>query len=211
MRELILEACIESPQEAQHALQRGAHQLEVCSHLDQDGLTPDTALLENLDNGQNLPMKIMIRCRPGNFVYSAEELKEMAHSVALIRSRFRVDGFVFGALASDEDGNLMPDTEAVRVIADASGEVPLTFHKAIDVCTDLPQAVRQICRVPQVRYILTSGGAPTALEGASVLRKMQLAAGNRLHIIAAGKVTRSNLDEVAEKTGLTYFHGRKIV
>lgn len=211
MNDFILEACVETLGQAEYALLHGAHQLEVCSHLEADGLTPDITLLEKLDPEHHLAVKPMIRCRAGDFNYTADELSIMVASVEEIRSRCRVIGFVFGALTVDEDGHLQPDLKAVRAISEAARGIPLTFHKAIDLCTDLPHAVRQLAGIPGVRYILSSGGARTAAEGAEMLSKMQLAAGSSIDIIAAGKVTRQNVEELAAITGLTMFHGRQIV
>ncbi len=44
---LLLEACVESLNEAILAEKLGAHRLELCSRLDLDGLTPDYNLIEN--------------------------------------------------------------------------------------------------------------------------------------------------------------------
>jgi copper homeostasis protein len=65
--------------------------------------------------------------------------------------------------------------------------------------------------ISNVKFILTSGGAATAVDGITSLKSMQSTAGSYIKIIAAGKVTPENLPYLIEKTGLQYFHGRKIL
>jgi len=46
LKKIFIECCVESHSEALIAEKRGADQLELCSDLANDGLTPDTALTE---------------------------------------------------------------------------------------------------------------------------------------------------------------------
>ena len=39
--DILLEACVETLSEAKNAVKFGANRIELCSHLDLDGLTPD--------------------------------------------------------------------------------------------------------------------------------------------------------------------------
>lgn len=208
---IVIEACVETLAEALQAMSRGAHQLEVCSDLDADGLTPTPELLELITSEVNIPVKPMIRSRAGHFLYSDEEIGHMAETTSYLCRRFELAGIVFGALTGNEKKGYMPHLEAVHIIADAAAGVPVTFHKAIDLCSDQVAAVRNLTTVPGVKYILSSGGAATALQGVHNLKLMQASAGPAIQIIAAGKITAANLYEIAGLTGLKYFHGRKIV
>jgi copper homeostasis protein CutC len=49
------------------------------------------------------------------------------------------------------------------------------------------------------------------MEGISTLIEIQDAVKPAIQVIAAGKVTSQNISEIRDKTGLNYFHGRKIV
>ena len=62
-----------------------------------------------------------------------------------------------------------------------------------------------------IRRILTSGGKATAHEGAGIIRKMNEAAGEKLIVIAAGKITAENVDKIRLLTGVKELHGKKIV
>jgi copper homeostasis protein len=207
---IILEACVESIHEALHAAQGGAHQLEVCSNLDKDGLTPHESLLREIVEKIKLPSKVMIRCRDGNFFYSQDEIHQMIAEMQRLKA-FKIDGFVFGALSKDSEGNTALDLHAIYQICKAAFPYPVTIHKAIDACDDIITQVRQLKQIANIKFILSSGGASDALTGAPVLKKMQEEAGEQIQVIAAGKITPHNLPEIKNLTGLLYYHGRKIV
>jgi copper homeostasis protein len=207
---LILEACVENMPECAHAKLFGAHQLEVCSHMDQDGLTPDTTFIKEIKREIGLPLKVMIRCRGGNFEYSRQEMDEMIESIHAFKA-IGVAGFVFGALVRDDSDHIRLDLEAIRTVCEEAYPIPVTIHKAIDLCTDIPHEVKLLKSVPNAKFILSSGGKNTAIEGARMLKMMKKIGAPELKIIAAGKVTNSNLKEVISLTSLSHFHGRKIV
>jgi copper homeostasis protein len=68
MKNLILEACVETLEEAIKAEENGACRLELCSRLDLDGLTPDIELTKQVLEKVSIPIKVMIRPRGGDFV-----------------------------------------------------------------------------------------------------------------------------------------------
>ena len=102
------------------------------------------------------------------------------------------------------------DEENCRILAAAAIPFPVTFHKAIDQLSDPVSGVRQLKSIPGIARILTSGGKPTAREGAETIREMILEAGDHIIILVAGKVTRENVAEIRQLTGAEEFHGRRI-
>ena len=79
----VLEICIDSIQSAINAINGGAHRLEVCLSLKDDGVTPSNGLLlairEFLEKRgllDRVQLFAMIR-RGGDFCYSQEELNQM--------------------------------------------------------------------------------------------------------------------------------------
>lgn len=147
----------------------------------------------------------MIRCRPGNFMYNQNELDSMIEEVSHFSSLPGIEGIVFGATTSQ--GSL--DLEAIRYIAKHSHGMPITIHKAIDSCTDILTEVQNLNSIPEVKFILTSGGAPTAIEGAEVLRAMKSKFNG--HIIAAGKINNQNISTLHDTLAFQYYHGKRIV
>jgi copper homeostasis protein len=210
MNNHILEACVETMAECRNALENGADQLEVCSRLDLDGLTPDMEVVRLIIEEIKLPVKVMIRCRGGNFIYSEAEIDEMVHSVASFKP-LGVHGFVFGALSEGKKNTNTIDMSAIYKICREAAPYPVTVHKAIDLCDNMLKEVIKLKSVSNVHYILSSGGQPTAELGANMLYSMQKLAQPEIEIIAAGKINKANRKSLEQKTKLRYYHGRQIV
>ncbi len=206
----ILEACVETMAECRHALAHGADQLEVCSRMDLDGLTPDIEFVEQIIKEIQLPVKVMIRNRGGNFIYNDDEIDEMVLSIRKFKS-LSIHGFVFGALSEGKKNTLTIDMSAIYRLCREAAPFPVTIHKAIDLCTNISGEVPKLKSVNNIRFILSSGGQTTASEGADMLVTMQALALPGIEIIAAGKITNDNRMSIAQKTQLRYYHGRKIV
>jgi copper homeostasis protein len=203
---MILEACVESLKEARLAQEKGAHRIELCSRLDLDGLTPDPELIREVCLELNIPVMVMIRPREGDFVLRSDEMIRMRREIAMAK-RMGASGFVFGLLTPDNQ----IDLNACRELLFAAAPLPVTFHKAIDSLADPVEGIRQLSTLKGLKRVLTSGGKATALEGASVIREMIGVSAGKLTVLAAGKITPENIQQIAELTGAREFHGRKIV
>ena len=205
---MIIEACVETLEEAIYAEENGAHQIELCSDLANDGLTPDFSLVQDILFKTDLKVKIMIRARAGNFVYSEEEIEQMSKQIQTFNA-LNIDGYVFGALSA----KMTLDIQTINVLTKF---VPkgksITIHKAIDSCTDpVKETHILIKKCPKVNFILSSGGAITANEGQDVLKKMNVISGENIKIIAAGSILKANLQALHKKLQFQYYHGRRIV
>jgi len=77
----LLEICIDSYEDALIAIDNGADRIETCSRLDQDGLTPTIGLVSQISSYSDIPQRIMIRPRPGNFCYDMYEVLEMVAQI----------------------------------------------------------------------------------------------------------------------------------
>ena len=64
------EACVDNIDAAINVEKKGADQIELCSRLDLDGLTPSKKLILQTIKRVSIPIKVMIRSRPGNFIYN---------------------------------------------------------------------------------------------------------------------------------------------
>jgi copper homeostasis protein len=210
IRKPILEVCIDTLEGGIQAARCGAHQLEVCSRLDLDGLTPASDFISELAAAVRIPLKVMIRPREGDFFYTQSDIETMCATILRFKS-YRIDGFVTGALLTSEDGAVKVDVPAMIQLCKAAFPFHVTMHKAIDLCTDMLAEVRVLKEISNLSFILSSGGQPTALEGASMLSEMKKVASPSIEVIGAGRITSRNLPEIKEITGLTFFHGRRIV
>ena len=83
---LIKESCVETYDEAMNAEIRGADRIELCSRLDLDGLTPSKELAKKLVNELNIPVKVMVRPRKGDFCYTGEEISQMHRDILDFKS-----------------------------------------------------------------------------------------------------------------------------
>ncbi|GGZ25569.1 hypothetical protein GCM10010300_81190 [Streptomyces olivaceoviridis] len=184
-----LEIAVTSPAGARVALAHGADRVELCTGLELGGLTPSAALVEAVA-AVGLPVQVLVRCRPGDFVHDAEEIVLM---VAEVRSVLTsgASGVVVGALTAD--GGL--DTAAVARLAaaahDAGRPVEVTLHRAIDVSAD-PVATAALLPGLGLTRVLTSGGAPAAAQGLARLAAMVEAAPG-VQVMAGGGVRPSDI------------------
>jgi copper homeostasis protein len=206
MKPYEIEVCTDNMPDTLAAAAQGATRIELCARLDLDGTTPDEAFILETQGQLSIPFHVMIRPRGGNFVYTPEEVKEMEASIDFCKKN-GVPGVVFGALTAE--GVL--DIELIRHLAQLSKPLKVVVHKAIDYTPDPLGEFRRLLEVPEVDYVLTSGGQHTALGGQTVLRAMIEAAQGRITVMAAGKITQENLPDIAGIIGASAYHGRLIV
>ncbi len=203
---VVKEACIETLEQALNAEKKGADQLELCADLDEDGLTPPQDLVEDVLDSVSIPVKVMIRNRPGDFYHGAEDIEAMCKSIREL-SNLDVDHFVLGSLTENDEIYL----SAIQRMVNCNPGATYTFHKAIDYTEDPIKAIRRLKTVPQIQFILSSGQAETAFDGADMLKSMNTECQPDIKLIAAGKITDQNLDEVRSKIGIRHYHGKLIV
>jgi len=197
----VFELCAESLQACLAAREGGAHRIELCSALNDGGVTPSHALIEAAAARSGLPVHVLLRPRAGNFVYSEGEfmlmLADLQHAAALGAS-----GFVAGVL--DAEGKI--DQRRMRRLVQLAGGLEVTFHRAFDTLADLDDALEQVIATG-CRRVLTSGGAVDAETGADRLRSLRERAGDRIVIAAGGGLRVSNAAYIAATSGLKHFHG----
>jgi copper homeostasis protein len=203
---MIREACVEGFTEALRAQELGADRIELCENLEVGGTTPSWGTMHCCKKYLKIPVIAMIRPRGGNFIYRQKEQEIMAEDIKACLSA-GIDGIAIGMLTPA--GEI--DMTGLQNLLKSAGNMQVTFHKAIDETRD---PVREFIRLRDswfITRVLTSGGAPTAREGAEMLKKMIRLASDKLTVLAAGKVTRENLPELARLIPTHEFHGRKIV
>jgi copper homeostasis protein len=203
---LIFEACVETLNDALNAEKRDANRIELCSALDQDGLSPSLELTIQCLQNLSIPIMVMVRPRGGNFVYSEAEVKQMEIEVECFKQT-GVAGVVIGLLT--EEGKI--DIKNTRRLAKLAFPLEVTFHKAIDCTSDILQSFQELNTISGISRVLTSGGKDTAWNGRNVLKQMQELPGRRIKIIAAGKIITENRTQIAEYTGVSELHGKHIV
>ncbi|OIH99793.1 MULTISPECIES: copper homeostasis protein CutC [unclassified Curtobacterium] len=180
-----LEIAVTSPAGAVVARDGGADRVELCVGLELGGLTPSQALVE-ATHETGIPAHALVRCRPGGFVHTPDEIALMEREVrAVLRSG--AAGVVVGALRADRT----LDRDALRRFVDAARSVSataeVTLHRAVDHAIDPVTAAATVADLGFTR-VLTSGGAPTAAAGAVTIARMVEAAGP-VQVMAGAGVT----------------------
>jgi copper homeostasis protein len=199
---VLVEACVDAIDSALEAEAGGAGRIELCGELLQGGVTPSAGLIGAVWERVNIPMFVLIRPRPGDFVYTADELDVMLRDIDNARA-MDVDGVVFGALTMN--GEL--DIGTLAQLIEAAGSMEITFHRAFDYVRDQTVALEALIELG-VDRVLTSGGAPTALEGAAQLASLVNQAKGQIEILAGGSINSSNVHEIVRISGVREVHVR---
>ena len=196
-----LEICCGDLESVAIAVDSGANRVELCSSLATGGLTPSAGRIRNaVNNRKATAIHVLIRPREGDFLYSPDEIDTMLTDIDTCR-RLGAQGIVIGAL--NADGSV--DTETCRKLIDASGSMSVTFHRAFDLCNNPQQAMEQIIALGCDR-ILTSGCAPTALDGVDTLANPHRQAAGRIKILAGSGVNPANAAEIVQRSGVRELH-----
>ena len=162
----LLEVCVDSYASAMAAIRGGADRLELCSALAVGGLTPSPALLRQIRSVSQIPVRCLMRPRGGDFLYTREEIQQMAMEMALLRQE-GADGFVIGCLTPE--GEL--DKTAMAPLLEAAAGLGLTLHRCIDVSRD-PVKTFLDTRELGIDTVLTSGAAGSCMSGKAVIEKL---------------------------------------
>jgi copper homeostasis protein len=196
----ILEITVDNLARALAAERGGAHRIELCSDLSNGGLTPSVELMRLTREQVRLPIFAMIRPRAGGFVYSGAEFAQMQRAIAAA-AEAGADGVVLGILTSDG----LVDFERTRELVEQARPLPVTFHRAFDISTDLRKSLEDVIETGAVR-ILTSGGAANAMEGRRQLTELVRQASGRITIVSGAGITAANADLIAKQTAAREFH-----
>lgn len=196
----LLEVCVDDAAGLQAAIAGGADRVELCSVLELGGLTPSAGLMQ-LAGATNVPVRAMIRPRAGDFVFDESDVQTMLGDIAAAQQA-GLEGVVLGA--SLADGRL--DLPVLERLVTAANGMKLTLHRAIDLVPDMGEAVEQAVALG-FDTILTSGAAPTALEGIATLELAHRVANGRLTIMAGSGVNADTAPTILAQVGLGAVHG----
>ncbi|APT91939.1 hypothetical protein CPHO_02345 [Corynebacterium phocae] len=191
-----VEIAVEGAAGARVALEAGADRLELCMALHSvGGLTPTVGLAGEVV-AVGLPTFALIRNRPGGFIYSAADLAVMEADIKAL-DQAGVAGFVIGA-ATPDGGLDLPALD--RLIRAAPGK-EFVLHRVFDILTDREKALEQLAG--RVTRVLTSGGRPTAPEGAAEIYRLQEKAPG-IELMAGGGIKPSTVEALK---GVRSVHG----
>lgn len=196
---LELEVCVDSPDSLSAAVEGGADRIELCSALGLGGLTPGPGMIA-LARDCPLPCHAMIRPAPGDFLPRTGGMQAILADIAAMRAA-GLAGIVIGIMTPQGD----LDADALMRCRDAAGDMDITIHRAIDLCRDQMAALEMAVGMG-ARRILTSGAAPTAIQGLDRIAALCRAAAGRIQIMAGSGVDDGNARALIA-TGVDALHG----
>lgn len=211
MSQYILECCVDSVESALAAAEGGADRLELCAALIIGGTSPSLALFEQVKACCGLPVRVLLRPRFGDFLYSDYEFGIIRREVELF-GEAGAEGVVIGCLR--EDGSL--HMEQMRQLVKAAGSMRITLHRAFDVCADPARTYEQAWELG-IDTILTSGQESDCLKGMPLLKRLQQRSLNGQaegpQIMAGAGVTPEVIRKFLDETDITAYHlsAKKIV
>ncbi|NRP17295.1 Copper homeostasis protein CutC [Ensifer adhaerens] len=194
-----LEVCVDDADGLAAAVEGGADRIELCAALSVGGLTP-TAGLMALAGPPRVPVYVMIRPRPGDFVFGAGDLDMMRRDIDAVRDA-GLAGVVLGA--SLADGQL--DATMLRKLTGHAAGLGLTLHRAFDLVPDFKDAIEMAAELGFER-ILTSGGARSAPQAIEKLAELVALAAGRLSIMPGSGVTLETVDALLENLSVSEVH-----
>ena len=204
--DIIKEACVEGCEEAIQAKIMGADRIELWPSLHEDGVTPERKTIKSVLEAITIPVKIMIRPRPGNFVYSQKEISQMESDISFCKKQ-GVKEVVLGCL----DHKKMVDLVSLNRLMKISYPMKTTFHKAIDQTHNIFVEMEKLVKCKGVSSVLTSGESAFVLNNKIMLLKILKHFKGKLNIILAGGITEKNFNNIHQVFNWNEYHGRKIL
>ncbi|MCR8846301.1 copper homeostasis protein CutC [Paenibacillus sp. SC116] len=180
----------------------GADRIELITAGAEGGLTPSYALIEQAVQAAHIPVRVMIRPHARSFVYDKDDCMTIVRDIQMAKQA-GAEAIVFGALTAEGkvDEHLLAE-----VLKQAEG-MSITFHRAIDESIDLMEVLQVLKRHSSITDVLTSGGQPTAQDGAVQLQQLVNDAGpNGLRIVAGSGISSDNVQTVIRETGVPWVH-----
>jgi copper homeostasis protein len=196
------EICLESADDVAAAAEAGADRVELCAALFEGGLTPSAGMIEQAVAvaAGRIKVHVIIRPRGGDFIYTPFEAEVMLRDIRIAKAA-GADGVVIGALTPDAE----IDTELGARLVEAARPLSVTFHRAFDVTRTPEKAFEEVIALG-VDRLLTSGAAPSALEGADLIARLVETAAGRIIVLPAGGITERTAARVAAETGAGELH-----
>ena len=198
--DFVLEACVDSVESAMEAAAGGATRLELCGDLIVGGVTPDPVLFECAREAVDLPVRVLLRPRFGDFLYTDAEFELLRRQVRRYAA-MGADGVVIGVLRAD---GTLDETRMAELIALAQG-VGVTLHRAFDLCRYPFEALAAAKRLG-VDTILTSGQRASCTEGAELLAELVRASNGTPRILIGAGVNAAAIASLGAATGTRAFH-----
>lgn len=200
-----LEVCVDRVDHALFAAEAGATRIEMNSALAMSGLTPSLGSVEWLVKHCPVPVVVMLRPHDSGFQYSSSEQVTLLRDCELMLSSGAA-GVVCGCLNEAGEIDLRFLHRIVTLCRDAGRDQEVVFHRAFDELADQLTGLKQLIGAGVTR-VLTSGGAPTALQGSEQLARLIDLASGQIEVLPGAGINAACAQEVLQKAGGRQLHG----
>ena len=200
----LLEVIVSSLEDALEAEKGGAGRLEIVSHLELGGLTPNFETVQEICKRVGIPVRVMLRCseshipRPGEVEFLAQQAEDLA--------ALGIHGLVLGFLRDNQ-----VDLAVTRQVLSRVPNLKATFHRAFDETAHPLAEIGRLKELRQVDRILTTGGDGPWETRAKRLQGYQQAAAPEITILVGGGLDRVGIERLRSETQLREFHTGRAV
>ncbi|WP_099353830.1 copper homeostasis protein CutC [Fredinandcohnia onubensis] len=200
---MLVEIIVQDAVDARMAEEHGANRLELVTAMTEGGLTPSYGIIKDVVQAVSIPVHVMIRPHGYSFTYSEDDKRVILEDINVCKE-LGATGIVFGSLT--ESGEI--DEAFLEKVIEAADGMKITFHRAIDEAKDIIEAYKTLQKYSDsIQTVLTSGGAPKALEGVENLKTMLALAKKPSPVIMPGSgLSHNNIVELHEKVHATEYH-----
>lgn len=195
-----IEICVDSVESCINAERGGADRLELCGNMFEGGTTPSYGVLQLAREKVNTPIYAMVRPRGGDFCYNDIEFEIMKREIKLMKE-LKIDGIVLGILT--KEGKV--DKERCSKLLDLWGTNKATFHRAIDVSSNLNEACEDIISLGFER-ILTSGGEANVMSGIIKLKELVEKYNDKIIIMPGSGINERNIEYINDTIKANEYH-----
>ena len=195
-----IEICVDSVESCINAERGRADRLELCGNMFEGGTTPSYGVLQLAREMVSKPIYAMVRPRGGDFCYNDIEFEIMKREIKLMKE-LKIDGIVFGILT--KEGKV--DKERCSKLLDLWGTNKATFHRAIDVSSNLNEACEDIISLGFER-ILTSGGEANVMSGIIKLKELVEKYNDKIIIMPGSGINERNIEYINDTIKANEYH-----
>jgi copper homeostasis protein len=194
-----VELCAASIEAVKIAREFDFDRIELCQNLEQGGITPSMGMIEYAI-AHGIETHVLIRPRPGNFIYAPDELEVMLRDIQLCKE-IGASGVVIGAI--NAVGEI--DRFFLNRVKKKSGDMQVTFHRAFDDSLDWKRSLEWLIEHGITR-VLSSGMASKAETGIPILKSMKEFGGQRIEIMVGGGINAANISRIISETSCDAVH-----
>lgn len=200
---ITIEVCVNSVESAIVAQKGGADRVELCSNIQEGGVTPSYGLIKSVVQAVDIPVHVLIRPRSGDFLYNELDLDIMKSDIDISGS-LGCQGVVFGALLAD--GSI--DVGACYNLISLAKKYNLcsVFHRAFDHTQNPLVSLSDLIDLGFDK-VLTSGGYESAFDGIDNIKKIIELASRKIDIIVGSGITPDNILRIIKETNTKEIHG----